>query len=223
MVVLITLLLTLWTSPASAELAKAPWVEVIFDRGNSDQSVGLIGEEILGINDMYEWYKIHAFSVDAIVFEDQRNGERIKLPTSGSADSELKQIAVHEFIARQLKAIYKAQTLYYQERQVYADSLDLLIESNYLSDGFEDGEKKGYYFEILEVGKMKKHAMSVQNLPTFYAAASPLKEGIGNFYFSINHLEQVRYGENSFHTEWGAVWDYYENRKGIKSRYIGVE
>ncbi|MBN1689307.1 MAG: hypothetical protein JW893_09410 [Candidatus Omnitrophica bacterium] len=217
MVVLILLFCLVFPSYVSAHPFEQNSLEVIYDRGDPDNSVGIVGETILEKEDYFEGYRVRAFEDNAIIFEDLRTLDSLKIVTKDEIEPKILQYAQNVFIAKQMKAIHEAQVQYVSQfRDAYADSLEELRKHGFLKNGFEQGVKQGYFFEIVEATK------KFNETPTYLAVASPVEEGEGKLFFAVDQLGEVRFGESRFQVPWGPAWNY-KDHGVLHSQYIGVD
>ncbi len=205
---------------AGASTDLEPIGEVIYDKGEPLQSVGVIGTQIVAAGDLYRDYQVLTFEPDAIIFRSTRDHSGLKWPVDlrFAPSEKLAQRALRTFIALQMKAIYKAQLRYIEKfPKQYAGNLEALIHQGFLADGFESWQKQGYGFEIAEVKE------EFGKDPTFLAVASPLEEAEGNLFFSVDHLGLVRMADTKTQAAWGPVWDYMDHSGGPKQKLIRVQ
>ncbi len=192
----------------AAPVSDAPLTEVIYDGTEPDLSVAVIGGELYQLGDIYEDSQILNFYPQAIILKNLATSESVKCPVFESpADAKIHQRALHLFISKQMKSIYDAQVKYsHRFGNIHASKLDTLVEQGLLH-GFKNGIKEGYFFEVTETGLTKRLALFPRQA-TFKAMAAPVQPVEGSFYFSVNHLGEVRYAENRFEASWGVVWEY---------------
>jgi hypothetical protein len=206
---LIFLLTFLLPVQAFAAVENLKAVEVIYDPGNPEASVGIYGEDLLETGEIYEDYTVISFESNAIIVRDGLITEQEKWLKNGSIPEELERKARWLFIAKQMRAIHEAQIKYLEKfSDHYAPSLADLINQGLLTDGFIDDTKEGYRFEIKETGETKRMAPHYIRLPTFLAAAVPLDPEKDKLYFSVDQLGQIRYAHSKRQLTWGPVWDY---------------
>lgn len=216
MALLIILILFVASPSALAENLEYSILEVLYDRGNPDRSVGIVDQTLLHVGDFYVGCRVLAFEDNAIVFEHIPNEDFVKLVLRGKADEKLVRRARHLFVVKQMKAIYEAQVAYLSRfRDHYATDLESLMRQEVLADGFEAGAKQNYYFEVAETQK------EFGRDPTFLAVASPLSEIQPDLYFSVDQLGLVRYGDTRYQAPWGPAWEYTDHT-GPRSFFIGV-
>lgn len=212
MAILIVPLLLLLASPiAHASIKIEPAGEVIYDYGNAQQSVGVIGAQIVEAGDLYRDYHVLTFEPQAIVLRSSRDHSGLKWPVDPNfaPSPKLKSRALKTFIAVQMKAIHQAQMRYFEKfPKRYAPNLEELIRQGFLADGFEDWKKQGYQFEVAEVKE------EYGKDPTFLAVASPGEELEELPFFSVDHLGLVRMADTKTQVAWGPVWDYMDHSGG---------
>ncbi len=198
-------------------------INVLYNKGNPQDSVGILGDELIEAGDVVGTLKVVLFEPDAIVFQDEKSQDMVKWTIRGSADTKLLQRARHLFVAKQMKAIYEGQMRYFHKfRESYAPSLDVLVRHGFLDGGFEDGVKQDYFFEISDLGETRKSTVTFKKEPTFTATAKPIHEEEGSFYFSVDYLGDVRYSTDPLQLSWAPVWNYNEPLVGTSSRDIKV-
>lgn len=195
-------------------------VKVLYDLGNPENSVGIIGEKFYQTGDLFENYRVLTFEPEAIVLEDLETRDSRKLLSHAAEDieDEIVKEARHLFAAKQLKALYKAEVCYLHDQgETYAPDIETLIRFGCLSDGFEDQMKQGYLFRIVEAKK------DFQKPPVFKAVAEPSQELGEDLFFYLDNLGDVHFGDSLFSATWGPAWDYANHSVKPISEYIGVE
>lgn len=217
-------------------------VAVIFDGGNPDGSVGIVGQELLELGTVYENFEVIGFSggggsppaswragasggePQAIVVKDLVSQDAIKWLEDGEIDPLILSRARRLFMAKQMRAIYEAQLRY---RDLFGDhfapDLKTLLDQGLLANGFSSGaQKQNYHFYIAETGQTPRLALWPRE-PTFVAVAEPLNPEEDPAYFSVDHLGQVRFAPSLNQLSWGPVWDYADRSGGPKSREVTYE
>ena len=196
-----------------------PLYEVYYDLGDPEKSVGIVGEKILSVGDVYRDLRVMNFEPNAIIYQSMRDDSGLKWPMeSGQAISEkIRRDALRTYIAGQMKAIFDAQVLYYEKfAEGFAPTLEELIHQGFLADGFKDWKKFGYFFEIVET----KNEFGKE--PTFLAVASPDDEIQPNPFFSVDQLGLIRVSDTRSQVSWGPVWDYMDRSGGPSSKAIQI-
>lgn len=184
-------------------------VTVIFDAGNPDASIGVVGEDVLELGSYYEDFEVVGFDAKNIIVKEQMTFDAIKWPVQGKVPRKIRTRARERFVVKQLRAIYEAQMRYCEkfEDSAFAPSLRELINQEFLPDGFVESKKQNYLFEIVSVGRTPRMA-AYKRQPTFYAVAKPLNPAKTPYYFSVDHLGQIRFAASLNNVAWGPVWDY---------------
>lgn len=208
--------LAVWFLPASlswAQFKEPATVVIYFDSGEAEQSVAIFDETIIRVGDIYGPYRVKSFSPEAVVMESVETRATFRFYVQGEPDEETARLARHRFIAHQMKLIHEAQMEHRQKQEDrFAASLEELIEKGFLADGFENGHKQGYRFEMVSTGESGRRAPLYETEPLFLAAARPVSVENG-LYFSVDQLGQIRYGDTEFLATWGPVWDYWDPGK----------
>ncbi len=201
----------------AAEVETLP-VTLFYDTGNANESVAILGPEILELGSRFERYEVIGFEPKAIVLEDEQTSEGMKIREKGQLGEVIQKDARHLFIVKQLRAIFRAQQAYFAKYgDHFAKDIATLIREELLPDGFEpDFLKHGYRFQVAstesEYGKD----------PDFLATAVPDESLQQELFFSVDGLGQVRYAETLAQIAWGPVWDY-SPVEHTPNHFIGVD
>lgn len=203
--------------PLSAGAAEP--VEILYDQGNPDNSIGIIGDEIYSLGDLYERYRISGFEPEAIVLENMETRDAAKLVRENKTIPEsLKVLARHHYVVKQLKNIYAAQLEFRSKMEGgFAPAIEVLIVHGFLDDGFKDEVKHGYRFHIVDTYE------AYGQEPAFSAVAEPEAATEPKKFFYVNQLGLVRSGDSLAHVSWGPAWDYEEHRSRSLSEFAGVD
>ena len=210
----------LFSSQAFADYPEPKLKAVLFDRGDSRNSVAVLEDAAVELEDFYKNYQVVGFEPDAVIFEETLSREGVKFVQSSpqEPDEVLLKRARHLFVVRQMKVIYAAQMEYFhQYHEGFAPDLETLIKYGLLLDGFENGIKQEYSFQILE------SSAEYQKEPTFMAMAAPVPALEPDYFFSVDQLGLVRFADTSSQIRWAPVWDYMEHSGGPKSRFLGIQ
>ena len=213
---LLALLFFLFTGPqAWAAGFPAQSVAVIYDAGNPDASIGIVGGDFLELGSWYEDFEVVGFDTKNIIVKEQTSFDAIKWPAQGKITRQILARARERFVVKQLRAIYEAQMRYCEkyEDSAFAPSLNDLINQEFLPDGFKKSAKQNYSFAIVSTGQTPRMA-AYKRQPTFYAVAKPLDPEKDPYYFSVDHLGQVRFAASLNNAAWGPVWDYADTTGG---------
>lgn len=206
---LVFLFFTILPFSAQAAAGDSPAIEVIFDAGNSDASVGVIGEEILEVGTFYEGYRVVSFELEAIILKDEAAEDFLKWLKEGSISDKARLRARRLFVVKQLRAIDEAQHLYLEKFQNhFAPDINTLIDQGFLPDGFQETQKQSYHFKIMNAGEGKQLAVMSKKPPIFFAAAEPKDVEQDPWFFGVDQLGQVRYAKSMRAVPWGPVWEY---------------
>jgi hypothetical protein len=210
----VLIFLMLLAAPAYAVSLPEQNVAIIFDPGNPNASVGIVGHEMLETGSLQEEYEVIGFEKNAIIVKEQDTGDMIKWLPQGKVDRKILSRARQWFIVKQMRAIYEAQMRYVEKAEDhYAPHLKHLIDHGFLADGYEKSKKQGYKFRVAETGLTPKTA-AVKREPTFFAVAEPLDPEKDPYYFSVDHLGQVRFAPALNILSWAPVWDYADRSGG---------
>ena len=219
---LLTFLIFLLASPqAWAATFPEESVEVIFDSGNADASIGIVGENFLELGSYYEDFEVVGFDAKNIIVKEQMSFDAIKWPVKGKIPPKIKARARQRFVAKQLRSIYEAQMRYCEkyEDSAFAPSVRDLINQEFLPDGFQKSKKQNYIFKIVSTGQTPRMA-AYKRQPTFYAVAEPLNPEEDPYYFSVDHLGLVRFAASLNNVAWGPVWDYADTTGGPRNHPV---
>ena len=206
-----------------------PSIAVIFDPGNPDASVGIVGQELLELGTLYENFEVIGFERQAIVVKELESQDAMQWPEGGEMEPKILFRARRLFMAKQMKAIYEAQ-LHYRDQfgDHFAPDLETLLNQGLLCNGFsakggEPGaQKQNYRFYIAATGETPRLALLPRE-PTFFAVAEPLKPEEDPAYFSVDQLGQIRFASTLKALGWGPVWDYADRSGGPRSRVVSYE
>lgn len=198
---------------------------VIYDSGNPEASIGIMGDEIFEVGDLYEGFRVISFESKAMIVKDQRNFDELKwlIAEDASPEAALFKRAKSYFIVRQMKEIYEAQLKYFKEyEESYSPDLLTLIQKGFLANGFENDTKHGYRYRIAQTGETGRMAPHYVREPVFFAVAEPVEPQEGDFFFSVDQLGQVRFSPSGSGVSWGPVWDY-KDHSVTKSKDVSVD
>jgi hypothetical protein len=218
-VVILILLLLIFPVALHAE-EPAQLQAVIYDPTSPKLSVGIVNNTLLEVGDTYEFYTVLSFDPEAIILRDEITTESVKWVIESEPNAALKKNAYYTFITKKLHAINEAQAEYFKLYRHYADSFESLAKAGVLPDHFIDAADWGYDFH-LKMGKTERFAMVSERLPTYSVLASP--KDPKDYFFSIDHLAQVRYAPSEKLVHWGPVWDYSDQSIKELSHFIGLE
>lgn len=184
-------------------------VEIIYDDGSPEASVGIAGNEILEVGSLYENYEVTAFEPAAIVLREQESEDYLIWHKEGTVSPRVLLHAQRLFLVKQLRLIYQAQQQYLEKYlDHYASDLRDLMDQGFLPQNFEKAEKLDYRFSIVQAGEAKRYTLQHRKEPLFWALAEPLKPRKSAYYFGVDQLGQVRYGRTRREVSWGPVWEY---------------
>lgn len=221
MALLIGLLVFFSGAQVHAESFPDPNVEIIFDAGNPESSVGILGDEILEFKTIYEDFEVVGFEKEAIVVKEFMSYDAVKWPRAGTIKPAVKNRARQLFIVKQLRAIHDAQMRYREKfENRFAPSLEILINHEMLADGFRKNRKQGYLFRIASVGESPKRAPHYTREPLYYAVAEPQNPEKDRYYFSVDQFGQIRFAPSLNNVAWGPVWDYADLSGGPPGRTV---
>ena len=228
MALLTALLLILGGPAAWAEAVPDQQIAVIFDPGNPQASVGIVGKDLLEQGDLYEDFEVIGFEAGAVIVKDLANQDSMKWPQQGEVDAKIFRKAQQLFIVKQLRAIHQAQISYLQRFPGhYAPDLNTLWDQELLAGGFENDAKMNYHFRIAATGQTGRLAPHFIREPTFYAVAEPMNldenPDKDSLYFSIDQLGQVRSAPSLTGVSSGPVWDYADHSSGPSQRQVVLE
>ena len=109
-----------------------PPIEIIFDAGNPDASVGVIGEEVLEVGAWYENLQVIAFEPDAIILKEEEAEDTLKWLKEGAISTKALARARRFFVVKQLRAIDGAQHQYLAKfHDRYAADITTLINQGF--------------------------------------------------------------------------------------------
>lgn len=199
--------LLFWCLPVyAAQVSDYPLREVVYDGSNPDLSVAIMGDELLELGSIYENTKVIGFENGSVILHHFENDSAVKCLPSFAPSPKLYKVALELFVYKQMKAIYEAQRAYWDKfGNVYAEDIQTLVHQGFLK-GFENGRKKGYFFEIAETGQTRGFTMTPREA-TFLAVATP-ETSDGELIFTVNRLGEVRTGMSKTESTWGPVWEY---------------
>lgn len=221
---LVFIFLSLLPFPAQASPADNPPIDIIYDAGNPEASVGIIGEEILEVGAFYEKYEVIAFEPEAIILKDEEAEDFLKWLKEGTVSARALIRGRRYFMVKQMRAIDEAQHLYLQKfHDQYAPDINTLIDQGFLPDGFQDAVKQYYTFRIVRADLGKRLAIEAKRLPEYFAVAEPVDREKDPWYFSVDQLGQVRYAKSLRHVAWGPVWEYNGLNEEMPSTVINRE
>ena len=200
-------------------------IAVIFDPGNPQASVGIVGKDLLEQGDLYDQdFEVIGFEADAVIVRDVANQDSLKWLKQGEVDTKLLQRAQQLFVVKQLRAIHLAQITYLQHfPDHYAPDLNTLLDQGLLAGGFENGIKMNYRFRIAQTGQTGRLAPHFIREATFYAVAEPVNSEEQALYFSVDQLGQVRSAASLQGASWGPIWDYADRTGGPSQRRVVFE
>lgn len=195
-------------------------VKIVFDGGNPDASVGIVGEELLELNSLYEEYEVVGFEEQTLIVKDRLSDDRLRWPQEGEIDEKVYARARQLFTAKQMRALYLAQLKYRDQfGDRFAPSLNALLDQGNLHNGFDaEAQKQNYRFAIVQTGQTRKFALQPRE-PTFYAIATPLNPETDP-YFSVDQLGQIRFAPSLNMLSYGPIWDYADKSAGLKGRQV---
>lgn len=209
---------------AEAALPENPPIDIIYDAGNPDASVGIIAEDVLEVGAFYDDYEIVAFEPEAIILKDEEAEDFLKWPKEGTVSSKALERGLRFFIVKQMRAIDAAQHLYLEKfHDGYAESISALIDQGFLPDGFQEDRKQNYTFRIIRAGLGKRRAIEAKRLPEFFAVAEPIHPEKDPWFFGVDQLGQVRYAKSLRGVTWGPVWEYNGLNEALPSTVITYE
>ena len=194
-------------------------VTILYDLGAPENSVGVIDGVLYESGDLYKNYQIMNFEPNALILEDMQTRDSLVLPGNELPEEEdVLKDAKHLFAVKQIRKIYEAQVHFLHDQKEYASNIESLIEFGYLPDGFQDEVKQGYHFRIVDSKK------EFNRDPEFQAVAEPEGgEESGLYYFFVDQLGIIRFGQTLYGASWGPSWDYTDHGLRSISHYIGLE
>ena len=200
-------------------------IAVIFDPGNPQSSVGIVGKDLLEQGDIYDQdFEVIGFESDAVIVRDVANQDSLKWLQQGEVDAKLFQRAQQLFVVKQLHAVHLAQIAYLQRfPDHYAPDLNTLLDQGLLAGGFDDDIKINYHFRIAATGQTGRLAPHFIREATFFAVAEPVSPEERALYFSVDQLGQVRSAPSLQGVSWGPIWDYSERTGGPSQRRVVLE
>ncbi len=220
--------LSLCVSPLQAQIFDVPSypkpVKILFDFGNPNASVAIAGNEILELDSLYEQYQVIGFEENAVIVRDVVSADLLKWFEEGKVNPKDFIKAKQLFIVKQMRAIYEAQVQFlHKYEQGYCASVQQLIQEEFLPNGFKANKKQNYEFEIKEVGQTRRLAPQYEKEPIFLAIAKPINRKKDPYFFSVDHLGQVRYAKDIDMVSWAPIWEYLNPLETTTSRPLKYE